>query len=81
MREFQCLVFLRADPSTVYRYIDCFNGGNFLTEAQCVDMLLSPLANVRSFGNALFVRASPTQVLLIVIVTTVTVVIFNVRHC
>lgn len=44
-------------------------------------MLLSPLANVRSFGNALFVRASPTQVLLIVIVTTVTVVIFNVRHC
>ncbi|CAH3151289.1 unnamed protein product [Pocillopora meandrina] len=52
----------KADPSTVYRYIDCFNSGNFLTEAQCVDMLLSPLANVRSFGNALFVRASPTQV-------------------
>lgn len=40
-------------------------------------MLLSPLANVRSFGNALFVRASPTQVLLIVIVTTVTVVILT----
>ena len=55
--------FIRVDDSSAYKYIDCFNGGRFLSERQCLDLLYSPMANEISVGVVPFVRATPIQVI------------------
>ena len=57
------LYFGRVDDSSAYKYIDCFNGGRFLSEKQCLDLLYSPMTNTISVEEILFVRATPRQVI------------------
>ncbi|XP_078362557.1 F-box only protein 21-like [Oculina patagonica] len=52
----------QVDDSSAYKYIDCFGGGRFLTEEQCLDLLYGSMTSMGSSGNALFVKATPAQV-------------------
>ena len=55
--------FERADQSTVYKYIDCFNGGRLLSEGQCIDLILPPSLDNSSLRKSAFIKATPKQVI------------------
>ena len=56
-------LFDRAADSTAYKYIDCFNGGRFLSEEQCLELLL--MGNTTPNNDSIFVKATPRQVAII----------------
>lgn len=56
-------MFGRVDDSSAYKYIDCFGGGRFLSEEQCLDLLYGSVTSMGSIGNVLFVKATPAQVI------------------
>ncbi|KAK2574066.1 F-box only protein 21 [Acropora cervicornis] len=49
-----------AADSTAFKYIDCFNGGRFLSEEQCLEMLYMGNLGFDSYG--FFEKATPRQV-------------------
>ena len=55
--------FERADQSTAYKYIDCFNGGRLLSEGQCIDLILPPSLDNSSLRKSAFIKATPKQVI------------------
>ena len=54
------ILFERAADSTAFKYIDCFNGGRFLSEEQCLDMLY--MGNLGFNSHGFFEKATPRQV-------------------
>lgn len=52
-----------ANHSTAFKYIDCFNGGRFLSEEQCIDLILLPsFEDITARRNVDFIKATPRQV-------------------
>ncbi|XP_067032659.1 F-box only protein 21-like isoform X1 [Acropora muricata] len=49
-----------AADSTAFKYIDCFNGGRFLSEEQCLEMLY--MGNLGFNSHGFFEKATPRQV-------------------
>ncbi|XP_068679447.1 F-box only protein 21-like isoform X1 [Montipora foliosa] len=49
-----------AADETAYKYIDCFNGGRFLSKEQCLEMLY--MENSSSSNHNFFDKATPRQV-------------------
>ena len=54
------ILFERAADSTAFKYIDCFNGGRFLSEEQCLEMLY--MGNLGFNSHGFFEKATPRQV-------------------
>ena len=55
--------FERADQSTAYKYIDCFNGGRLLSEGHCIDLILPPSLDNSSLRKSAFIKATPKEVI------------------
>ena len=53
-------LFGRVADSTAFKYIDCFNGGRFLSEEQCLEMLY--MGNLGFNTCGFFDKAMPREV-------------------